>query len=92
MSGLLRDDREPLSRDDEGMLEEIGTVEEKRMVLRDARIKVDALKKRDEVRRGRCGLGKVGEERRVAERGRVWRGGVELQVSVEALELEDSKP
>ena len=70
------------------MLQEIGTVEEKRMALRNARIKVDALKKRDEVRRGRCGLGKVGEERR----GRVWRGGVELQVSVEALELEDSKP
>ena len=43
MSGLLRDDREPLSRDEKGTLEEIGTVEEKRRVLRDAGIEVDAL-------------------------------------------------
>lgn len=69
MSGLLRDDGEPLSRDDEGMLEEIGTVEEKRMVLRDAGIEVAVLEERDEVRLGSCGPGKVGEERGLAERG-----------------------
>lgn len=95
MRGLLRDDGEPLSRDARGTLDEIGTVEERRMVLRDAGIEVDALEERDEVWLGSYGLGKVGEERGPAESGRGWRrrnGGVELQVGVEALELEDGKP
>jgi hypothetical protein len=69
VSGLLRDDGEPFPRDDEGMLEEIGTVEEKRMVLRDAGIEVDALEDRDEVRL--C-LGNDGEEPGLAGRGRGW--------------------
>lgn len=96
MSGLLRDDGPvPVPRDDEGTLQEIGTLEEKRMVLRDAGIEVDTLEERDEVRLCSCGLGGVGEKRGIAGCGRGWRGsngGVELQVGVETLELENGKP
>ena len=41
MTPLLRYDGEPLSLDDEGTLEEIRAVEERRMVLRDSGIEVD---------------------------------------------------
>jgi hypothetical protein len=52
VSGLLQDDGEPLLRDDKGMLEEIGIVEEKRMVLQDTSIEVDMLKEQDKVQLG----------------------------------------
>jgi len=47
MSGLLGDGGEPASRDEEGTLQEIGTVEEGRKVVRDAGVEVDMLKERD---------------------------------------------
>lgn len=56
---------------------------------------MDAFEERDEVRLSSCGLGKVGGKLGLVECRRGWQGrngGVELQVGVETLELEDGKP
>ena len=72
LNGLDGDDGVPLSRDDERMLLEIRTLEERRRIVRDAVVEVDVLSGRDKVLVGGRRPSQPGEKRGVAEGRRRW--------------------
>lgn len=79
VSGLLGDGEEPISRDDKGTLSDIGTVEERGRVIRDAGVEMSTLEDRDEVISGGCRLGVVQLMRSIAGRGRGW-GHIRIRI------------